>query len=333
MCKFGEKKRDYTVMMNIAILTGGFSAEIGISLKSADVVQKFLDPEKFKTFQIVIDHTGWYERQSRFPVDKNDFSIVVDQQKIKFDCVFVALHGSPAEDGMIQGYFDMLGLPYTCCNGFVSALTMDKLATKTYLANSNVHMSKTLSFNRGEPIDTNAIESLHYPVFVKPNSVGSSFGVSKVNHREALNSAIEEAFKHDSMILVESFIKGREFGNGVYEKDGNLVVLPITEIIPETDFFDYQAKYEGKSKEVTPADLSVDLTKKCQELSLYLFRKLNCKGFVRFDYILQDTDFYFLEVNTVPGLSEQSIVPQQAVYSGLSLSQFFEIVILNALKK
>lgn len=320
-------------MMNIAILTGGFSAEIGISLKSADVVQKFLDPDKFNTYQIVIDYSGWYERQQRIPVDKNDFSILVDGNKINFDCVFVALHGSPAEDGMIQGYFEMLNIPYTCCNGFVSALTMDKLATKTYLANSDVHMSKTLSFKEGEQIDIDAIEALQYPVFVKPNAVGSSFGVSKVFNREGLKKAVDEAFKHDSMILVESFIKGREFGNGVYEKEGKLVVLPITEIIPETDFFDYQAKYEGKSKEVTPADLSPALTKKCQELSLYLFKKLNCKGFVRFDYILQGDDFYFLEVNTVPGLSEQSIVPQQAVLSGLTLRQFFEIVIFNALKK
>ena len=320
-------------MINIAILTGGFSAEISISLKSADVVQKFLDPTKYRSFQIVIDQNGWYERVSKANIDKNDFSIKVNNEKINFQAIFVALHGSPAEDGMIQGYFDMLGIPYSCCNGFVSALTMDKLATKTYLATAGIFMSKTVSLERNENINYNSIEELKYPVFVKPNSVGSSFGVSKVKSRDGLKHAITEAFKHDHIVLIESFIQGREFGNGVYQSDGKLIPMPVTEIISETEFFDFEAKYEGKSKEVTPANLSDNLTKKCQDLSLYLYKKLNCSGCVRFDYILQENDFYFLEVNTVPGLSEQSIVPQQAVHSGLTLTTFFDVLIMDTLKK
>ena len=318
-------------MIHIAILTGGYSAESNISLKSADVVQKFLNKEKYKSYQIVIDNTGWYERSSKAKIDKNDFSLKIDEKTIVFDCVFIALHGSPAEDGKIQGYFEMLNIPYTGCNGFIAALTMDKLATKIYLANANIHMSKTISLKSNETMDLEKIESLGYPVFVKPNAVGSSYGVSKVNNRESLPSAITAAFEHDTMILIESFIKGREFGNGVYQNGDKLVVLPVTEIISETEFFDYEAKYEGKSKEVTPANLSESLTKKCQEISLDLFKKLDCKGFVRFDYILKEDDFYFLEVNTVPGLSEQSIIPQQLVSSGMSLETFFDIIIVDTM--
>jgi D-alanine-D-alanine ligase len=311
-------------MKNIAILTGGYSAEFEISVKSAAVVAKHLSVDKYQSYIIVIDADGWYEQNSKTQIDKNDFSLTMNGAKVIFDAAFVALHGSPIEDGKLQGYLEEMKVPYTCCNGFVSALTMNKIATRKFLGAAKVKQSTTLHYHKNEIIDKSKIEALGMPVFVKPNSVGSSFGVHKVKSMEKIDAAIADAFTHDAEVLIEEFIAGREFGNGVYMKDGKPVALPVTEIIPETEFFDYEAKYLGKSKEITPADLSPELTKKCQELSIYLYKELSCSGFVRMDYILKGEDFYFLEVNTVPGMSEASIIPQQVVASGMSLQAFFE---------
>jgi D-alanine-D-alanine ligase len=316
-------------MKNIAILTGGYSAEIEISIKSAAVVAKHLSVDKFKTYTIMIDQSGWYEIDTKSPIDKNDFSLTIDGVRTRFDAAFVALHGSPIEDGKMQGYLEEMKVPYTCCDGFVSALTMNKIATRKFLGAAKVKQSTTLHYHKNETIDKAKVEVLGFPVFVKPNSVGSSFGVHKVKSMDDIDSAIADAFSHDDEVLIEEFIAGREFGNGVYMQDGKPVALPVTEIIPETEFFDYEAKYLGKSKEITPADLSPALTQKCQELSVYLYKELSCKGFVRMDYILKGEDFYFLEVNTVPGMSEASIIPQQVVASGMSLKAFFESSIEN----
>jgi D-alanine-D-alanine ligase len=311
-------------MKNIAILTGGYSAEFEISIKSAAVVAKHLSVDKYYLFTIVIDADGWYEQQSKTAIDKNDFSLTINGVKTTFDAAFVALHGSPIEDGKLQGYLEEMNVSYTCCDGFVSALTMNKIATRKFLGATKVKQSTTLHYHKNEIIDKVKIEALGFPVFVKPNAVGSSYGVHKVKSMEEIDAAIADAFSHDDEVLIEEFIAGREFGNGVYMKDGKPVALPVTEIIPETEFFDYEAKYLGKSKEITPADLSPALTQKCQELSVYLYKELGCKGFVRMDYILKGEDFYFLEVNTVPGMSEASIIPQQVVASGMSLKDFFE---------
>ncbi|MBP7478240.1 MAG: D-alanine--D-alanine ligase [Chitinophagales bacterium] len=319
-------------MKNIAILTGGFDAEKIISFRSADVVEKFLPKTKYHVLQIIIETDGWYEKHTKSPIDKNDFTLILDGKKHKFDAVFAALHGSPLEDGKLQGYFDILQIPYTCCSGWVSALTMNKMGTKKYLSDANVHMSKTLHFRRNQPINFEAIRALGLPLFVKPNAAGSSFGITKVHILDGLQRAIDIAFEHDEEILVEEFIEGREFGNGVFSYKGIPTALPITEIISETEFFDYAAKYEGKSKEVTPANLSPELTKKCQNLSLYLYKELECSGFVRFDYILKGEEFYFLEVNTIPGMSEQSIIPQQATHFGMSLTDFFDIALQEILE-
>lgn len=318
-------------MKNIAILTGGDSEERVISLKSGQVVRQYLPADRYRTFLIDIQNADWRELDSGIPVDKNDFTLTINGEKIRFDCAFAALHGSPLEDGKMQGYLEMLGIPYTCCNGYVSALTMNKHNTKTQLAPYKIPMAKSVLLQKGEPLDTTVLLGLGLPLFVKPNDHGSSFGVSKVKTEAELMPAIEEAFRFSRETVVESFLPGREFSNGALRVNGEVVVLPITEIIPETEFFDFAAKYEGKSKEVTPAEISPELTQKCQAITQKLYDLLKCKGVVRFDYILVGDTFHFLEANTIPGISPASIVPQQAKAHGWALGEFFSLLIEQTL--
>lgn len=320
-------------MKNIAILTGGDSEERVISLKSGQVVRDHLPKDRYRAFLIDIQKADWHDLDSGVQVDKNDFSLSLNGEKIRFDCAFAALHGTPLEDGKMQGYLEMLGVPYTCCNGYVSALTMNKHNTKMQLAQyGTVPMARSVLLHRGEKADYDRLASLGLPLFVKPNTHGSSFGVTKVKSADALPAAIEEAFRFDKEVVVESFLPGREFSNGVLRVNGEVVVLPVTEIIPETEFFDFAAKYEGKSQEVTPADLSAELTRQCQERSRFLYEALQCRGVVRFDYILVGDTFHFLEANTIPGISPASIVPQQARAQGWALGEFFSLLIEEAIR-
>ncbi len=322
-----------TTMKNIAILTGGDSEERVISLKSGAVVREHLPKDRYRPFLIDIQKADWRDMDSGVQVDKNDFSLTLNGEKIRFDCAFAALHGTPLEDGKMQGYLEMLGIPYTCCDGYVSALTMNKHNTKMQLAQyGSVPMAKSVLLHRGEKIDFERLLALGLPMFVKPNTHGSSFGVTKVKTAESLPAAIGEAFKFDKEVVVESFLPGREFSNGALRVNGEVVVLPVTEIIPETEFFDFAAKYEGKSEEVTPADLSTELTRQCQERSRFLYEALKCRGVVRFDYILVGDTFHFLEANTIPGISPASIVPQQARAHGWGLGEFFVLLIEEALR-
>jgi len=322
-----------TTMKNIAILTGGDSEERVISLKSGAVVREHLPKDRYRPFLIDIQKADWRDMDSGVQVDKNDFSLTLNGEKIRFDCAFAALHGTPLEDGKMQGYLEMLGIPYTCCDGYVSALTMNKHNTKMQLAQyGSVPMAKSVLLHRGEKIDFERLLTLGLPMFVKPNTHGSSFGVTKVKTAESLPAAVEEAFKFDKEVVVESFLPGREFSNGALRVNGEVVVLPVTEIIPETEFFDFAAKYEGKSEEVTPADLSTELTRQCQERSRFLYEALKCRGVVRFDYILVGDTFHFLEANTIPGISPASIVPQQARAHGWGLGEFFVLLIEEALR-
>lgn len=320
--------------INVAILAGGFDAERVISLKSAQVVKNHLDKEIYNSYIIDIDKDKWFDVESNSNVNKDNFTIEVEGQTINFDVCFMAIHGSPSEDGKIQGYLEILKIPYTGCNGVTSAITMNKTLTKQ-IAHSvyNITTAKYVNHNLGEPIDFEKIESLGYPMFIKPNSVGSSFGVTKVKERSQIEPAILSALKHDTKVIIEEFIEGREFSHGIFQENSTLHVMPITEIISENEFFDYEAKYEGKSKEVTPADLSPELTAKCQEISKFLFKIFECKGLTRFDYLLRNNEFYFIEANTLPGLSEASIFPQQLSHYGISLSKAFDILIQNALVK
>ncbi len=319
-------------MKNIAILTGGDSAERVISLQSGQVVQNHLPADRYRSFLIDIQGADWKELATGTAIDKNDFSLTLNGEKIRFDCAFAALHGSPLEDGKMQGYLEMIGLPYTCCNGYVSALTMNKNDTKMHLAPFGVPMAKSALIRRGDPVDTQKLLALGLPLFVKPNTHGSSFGVTKVKTADALLPAIEAVWPYDGEAVVEAFMPGREFANGALRVNGEVVVLPVTEIIPEKEFFDYEAKYEGKSKEITPAELSPELTRQCQERSRLLYEVLRCRGVVRFDYILLGDIFHILEANSIPGISPASIVPQQARAHGWALGDFFALLIEEALR-
>jgi D-alanine-D-alanine ligase len=309
----------------IAILTGGDSAERVISLKSAAVVREYLPKDLFRCFEIDIQGAAWTERHSGEPVDKNDFSLTIDGEHIRFDAAFAALHGRPLENGQLQGYLDIMGIPYTCCNGMVSALTMDKFRTKLFLQGTGIPVAQSVLVRLGDSLLTPEIQALGMPLFVKPNTLGSSFGITKVKHPEQLQEAVALAAQYDPEVLLEAFIPGREFSNGVFVHQGKHIALPVTEIIPQSEYFDYAAKYEGKSQEVTPANLPETLVDSCQQQSLLLYKALGCKGVVRFDYILSSINeaFYFLEANTIPGISPASIVPQQATAAGWALGDFF----------
>lgn len=317
----------------IAILTGGDSAERVISLKSGQVVKDYLPANQYRAFLIDIQKSDWREAETGTPVDKNDFSITLNGEKIRFDCAFAALHGSPLEDGKLQGYLELMGIPYTCCDGYVSALTMNKHNTKTQLAPHHIPMARSVLLRKNESFDEGELLSMGLPLFVKPNDNGSSFGVTKVKAVEELLPAVEEAFWYSHETVVESFLPGREFSNGALRVDGEIIVLPITEIISETEFFDFAAKYEGKSREVTPAELPDQLTARCQASTRQLYDLLGCRGVVRFDYILVGETFHFLEANTIPGISPASIVPQQARAHGWELGEFFSLLIEQALKR
>jgi D-alanine-D-alanine ligase len=317
---------------NIAILTGGDSAERIISHRSAAVVRAALPADRYRTFLIDIEGMRWIDQDSGCAVDKNDFSLTLpDGEKVTFAAAFAALHGSPLEDGKMQGYLDMVGLPYTCCDGYVSALAMNKHNCKVALQPHHVPMAPSVLLRRGEPVDVAALLALGLPLFVKPNTHGSSFGVTKVKTADQLLPAIEAVWPYDAEAVIEAFMPGREFSNGVARINGEVVVLPITEIIPETEFFDFAAKYEGKSQEITPANLTPALTAQCQELSRRLYELLHCQGVVRFDAILVGDTFHFLEANTIPGLTSASMIPQQTRAAGWELGDFFAALIEEAL--
>ncbi len=318
---------------NIAVITGGEASERGISIKSAEVVCKHLNKDLYNVFKIVIEGNEWIvERNNpvKLIIDKNDFSFSKEGHKITFDCVFIALHGTPAEDGKLQGYFDLLKIPYNVCGILQAALTFDKLRCKEYLQQFGVKTAKAVLLRSKE--NAQQTTDIPLPVFVKPNKNGSSYGASKVSKQEDLSAAIENAFKYDDEILVEEFLEGTEVTNGVVIIDGKVTAMPITEIRTKNEFFDYKAKYEGLSQEVTPAEIGEDLTRKIQETSEFIYRKLNFKGMCRIDYIIKGQEYYMLEVNSIPGLSEESIVPQQAKAMGMSLEKLFGLSVEEAMK-
>lgn len=319
----------------IAIIAGGDSGEYEISIKSAGVVKKHLESTKFECFLIVIRRKDWFYHDNDgavFAVNKEDFSVSLPGRVLSFDAVFVAIHGTPGEDGKIQGYFDLLGIPYTSCDQATSALTFDKFFCNHFVSSFGVKISRSIVLKKSEKISEDEIlKRISLPLFVKPNCGGSSVGTSKVKTREELLPALTLAFHEDSRVLLEEHIPGRELSCGVINYRGGIRTLPITEIISKKEFFDYEAKYEGMSDEVTPADVPDEIARMISDTSLKLYKLLNCKGIVRFDYILNDQELYFLEVNTVPGLSELSIVPQQALKAGISLQDLFSEAVMNAL--
>ena len=314
---------------NIALVTGGFSGEAVISYKSANTIDKNLDREKFNVYKIDINTQGWFFDQgdgNKIEINKNDFTLQVSNTLIKFDAVFIGMHGTPGEDGKLQGYFDTLNIPYTSCDAATSAITFNKRYTVAVASMAGIHVAKSFHLFKHTPIQTQIIsDGLSFPVFVKPNNGGSSIGMSKVYRPEELDAAIEKAFREDDQVLVESMINGREFTVGVFKTRGNIVVLPITEVISGKDFFDYEAKYEGASTEVTPAQVEEVSADKIRDAARKIYAVFNCRGVVRIDFILQEGTGHphMLEINTIPGQSEASIVPQQVKAMGWSLKEFY----------
>jgi len=320
-------------MKNIAVVCGGNPGEFEISIGSAQTVLANLDKSEFNPFMIVIKNADWfYEKDGlRYVVDKNDFSITVDGRKIKFDGIFNAIHGTPGEDGKLQGYFDTLNLPYTSCNAATSALTFNKYFCNLFVNSYGIKTANSLSFTRDENIsESEVIEKLGLPVFIKPVESGSSVGITKVKNKEDFQKAVETAFAICDRILIEEFIQGRELTCGIINKSKELIVLPLCEIVSKNEYFDYHAKYtEGMADEITPADFTEEVEQDAKALSSFLYRKMDCNGFVRFDYILTDEELYFIEVNTIPGISKASILPKMADAYGMSLSQLFSIAVNN----
>ncbi|MGE5420884.1 MAG: D-alanine--D-alanine ligase [Chloroflexota bacterium] len=318
-------------MKTIAIAAGGDSSEYVISVKSAGEVCNILS-SKYKPYIIVIKGSNWYweDAKGRYhSIDKNDFSLNIAGTKIRFDGVFIAIHGTPGENGLLQGYFDMLKIPYTSCGAFSSALTFNKQACKLFLKEYKIEMAEAFLVRKGEPFDPASIISrTGLPCFVKPNDSGSSFGVTKVKKKEELLSAMEVAYRESNEVLIEGFLNGREVACGVMKTKDKTLVLPVTEIISKNEFFDYEAKYTpGKSDEITPAQLPCSLGDEIQRLSLRIYEILGCKGIVRVDFIVVNNKPYFLEINTVPGLTRESIVPKQAAAYGISLEELFAMLV------
>ena len=314
---------------NIALVTGGFSGEAVISYKSANTIDKNLDREKFNVYKIDINPSGWFYENGngkKSEVDKNDFTLQTGNDTIKFDAVFIGMHGTPGEDGKLQGYFDTLKIPYTSCDAGSSAITFNKRYTVAVAAMAGIYVSKSFHLFKHTPVPVQQIiNGLSFPVFVKPNNGGSSIGMSKVYEAKELEAAIQKAFKEDDQVLVEQMIKGREFTVGVFKTKGNIVVLPVTEVISKKDFFDYEAKYEGASSEVTPAEIDEASADQIRDAAKKIYSVFNCRGVVRIDFILEESSGHphMLEINTIPGQSEASIVPQQVKAMGWSLKEFY----------
>ena len=320
-------------MKKIALITGGYSGESVISYKSAETIKNNIDTTKWDCYVIDIHADGWFyktETGEKINVDKNDFSITVDGTHIKFDAVLVGLHGTPGEDGKLQGYFDCLHIPYTSCDAATSALTFNKRYTVAVAAFAGINVAKSVHLFKADNITADEIlKQLSLPVFVKPNNGGSSIGMSKVNNVNDLQPALQKAFKEDEQILVEEFIQGREFTIGVFKSKGKIITLPITEVISKNDFFDFEAKYEGKSEEVTPAKTTDKISLQIKMVSEKIYKVFNCKGIVRIDFIYEEKQElpYMLEINTVPGQSAASIVPQQVAAMGSNLKAFYSLLL------
>jgi D-alanine-D-alanine ligase len=320
-------------MKTIAITAGGDSSEFEISVKSAAEVGNILS-SRYIVYVIIIRETSWYweDKKGRYHnIDKNDFSLTHDDKRIKFDGVFIAIHGTPGENGLLQGYFDMMGIPYTSCGTFCSALTFNKQACKLFLKEYGITMAKAVLIRKGKKIYiADIINQIGLPCFVKPNDSGSSFGVTKVKKKEELLPAIDIALKESDQVLIEAFMNGREIACGVVKTKNKTIVLPLVEIISKNEFFDYEAKYiPGNSEEVTPAEMPPELTKEIQRISLFIYELLGCNGIVRVDFIVIGETPWFIEINTIPGMTKESLVPKEAAAAGITLEELYSMAVEN----
>lgn len=322
---------------NIAVVYGGDSSEFVVSVKSSKNVFESIDPTIYNVWKVQMKELDWdvfEDDEVISSIDKSDFSFIKNGNKIQFDFAYITIHGTPGEDGKLQGYFDLVKIPYSTCGVYSSALTFNKYFCSNYLRNFNVPMAKSVRLFKGDAINPDKlVEELGLPVFVKPNAGGSSFGVTKVKEKGQLQTALEMAIKESTDILIEEFIEGKEFTCGLVKLSDQKILFPVTEVIPQNEFFDFEAKYTaGKTDEITPARLSPEMTNKIQQLSSRIYDLCDCSGIVRVDYILKDGEFYFLEVNTTPGMTATSFVPQQIAAMGRKLGDILGLIIEDKLK-
>ena len=323
---------------NIAIITGGNSGEYEISLKSAQNIAESLDKNLYQTFLIHLRGNDWTftnADKTVYDVDKNDFSLTVNEKKISFECVFIAIHGDPGENGKLQGYFDMLKIPYTGCDAAVSALTFNKNFCNRVAASHGVKTAASVCVFKNEIIDEEAIiNTVGLPCFVKPCNSGSSVGMSKVNKKEELFTALKKAFEHDNQVLIEKFIDGREITCGVMRINNEVKSLAITEIISKKEYFDFEAKYNPcLAEEITPAKIPKNIEELCKHTTEKIYALLGCRGISRLDFIYNETGLYFIEINTIPGQTNESIIPKQIRYLGLDFTQLCTRFIEDAIKE
>ncbi len=322
-------------MRNIAVITGGYSHEAQISFQSGETILTHLNKEKYALYNVVITDTNWkvLHEGNEYSVDKNDFSTTINGRKINFDCAFIGIHGTPGEDGKLQGYFDLIDIPYTTCNQLVSTLTFNKHACNTILKANGITCAAAVVLRKNSTVDAAAIvATVGLPCFVKPNDGGSSFGITRVTAQEDVEAAVSKALEHGEEAIVEAFIDGTEVTCGIYHLLGQTVALPITEIVSKNEFFDFEAKYKGLSDEITPARISDAMTTKIQSLTKEVIAILGLTGLARVDYIIQNDEPYVIEVNTVPGLSGESLIPQQAAAHGLALEELFGMMVEDAMQ-
>jgi D-alanine-D-alanine ligase len=320
----------------IAIAMGGYSSEYRISINSGNVVYKNLDRSIYEPYRVHIMQNEWFvvaDDDTPYPINKSDFTVKIKDKKIQFDCVFNTIHGTPGENGLLQAYLDLVGIPQTSCGFYQAALTFNKRDLISVLKPYGIKTAVNYFLDQGDEVETNEIvEKVGLPCFVKANKAGSSFGISKVKVAEDLEQAVKVALKEDDEVIIESFLDGTEVSVGVIMYKGKVLALPVTEIVSENEFFDYEAKYLGKSEEITPARISKEQTKKVQDLAKLIYSKLKMKGFTRSEFIFHNDEPHFIEINTTPGLSEASILPQQAEKAGISLPNLFGSAIEAALK-
>ena len=320
---------------HIAVAMGGYSSEFEISINSGGVVCNALDKNKYEVYPIHILEEGWYfvaENGTKHPVNKADFSFYNGTETIRPDAIFNTIHGTPGEDGYLQAYWELLGIPHTSTDYYSAALSFNKRDCLSVLKNFGVRAANSYYVNQGSEINVEEIVmKTGLPCFVKPNRSGSSFGISKVSKMEAIMPAIEKAFTEDSEIIIETALVGVEVSVGVYNNGEEIIALPVTEIVSENEFFDYEAKYLGKSQEITPARISEEETEMVKKEAVRIYKLLNMKGITRSEFIIEKGKPYFLEINTNPGLSTESIIPKQAREAGMTLSEFFDILIQNVL--
>ena len=322
----------------IAIVAGGDSSEHDVSMRSAEGIYSFIDKDKYTLYIVELTKKKWealLPDGSRAPIDKNDFSFSHDGQKVKPDFAYITIHGTPGENGILQGYFELLGIPYSTCDVLVSAMTFSKVTLNQYLKGFGVRVAESLLVNKRHGIsDQDVIEKIGLPCFIKPNASGSSFGVTKVKTADQIQPALKEAFTESDDVMIEAFMDGIELANGCYKTKDKSVVLPITEVVSKNEFFDYNAKYKGEVTEITPARLSPELTDRVQKLTSAIYDILGCKGIVRVDYIITEGEkINMLEINTTPGMTATSFIPQQVRAAGIDIKDVMTDIIEDSFQK